>query len=178
MVEKRLNKIINQCQLNWCIIDCVENLSVNFLTNTVQEENINILINEINTEYTPKFLSSAKSKSKRVEDSPSGMANEANNLMQRVKERLAEMKQLKLNELASKFNLLKGSNELEKCLEQLQTVFNNCEFDISEDEDKCESLDLNEAQGEEFNNIMEERREILSRIEVIIENTVNYLNNE
>ena len=28
---------------------------VNFLTNTVQEENLDILINEVNTEYAPKF---------------------------------------------------------------------------------------------------------------------------
>jgi len=37
-------------------------------------------------------------------------------------------------------------------------------------------LDINEAQEEEFNNIMEERSEILSRIEVIIENAINFLN--
>src|SRR5207237_221874 len=48
MVSKRLNKIIDQCQLNWHIIDCVEELSTNFLTNTVQEENINTLIDKIN----------------------------------------------------------------------------------------------------------------------------------
>ena len=55
MVGKRLNKIIDQCQLNWHIIDCVEELSTNFLTNTVQEENLNTLIDEINKEYVPLF---------------------------------------------------------------------------------------------------------------------------
>ena len=37
-------------------------------------------------------------------------------------------------------------------------------------EDKCDSLDLNEKEEEEFNNIMDERKEYLSRLEVIIRN--------
>ena len=60
MVGKRLNKIIDQCQLNWQIIDCMEELSTNFLTNTVQEENLNTLIDEINKEYVPLFLKKKK----------------------------------------------------------------------------------------------------------------------
>ena len=37
-------------------------------------------------------------------------------------------------------------------------------------EDKRDSLDFNENKEEEFNNIMDERKEYLSRLEVIIEN--------
>ena len=55
MIGKRLNKIMSRCQLNWHIIDCVKELLAN-LTNTIQEENINSLIDKINKEYVPKFL--------------------------------------------------------------------------------------------------------------------------
>lgn len=160
MVGKRLNKIIAQCQLDWRVIDCVEELSVNFLTNTVQEENLNMLINEINREYTPKFSFSAKTNE----------INEIDELIQGAKTRLAEIKQLNLNEISTQVNSLKGTNKLELELEQLQAEFNGIEFDICEDENKRRSLDLNEDQEEEFNCILEERREILSRLEVIIEN--------
>ena len=166
MVGKRLNKIVARCQLNWRIVDCVEELTVNFLTNTVQEENLKMLINEINKEYAPKFL-------KR------DMANEISELIQGAKIHLDEIKQLNLNEISTQVDASKkkGINELEEVLEQLQKVFNGFEYDIAEDEDKCESLslNLNEEEKEEFNNIIEERKEILSRLEVMIENTINVL---
>jgi hypothetical protein len=38
MVGKRLNRLMEKCHLNWSIIHCVEELTANFLTNTVQEE--------------------------------------------------------------------------------------------------------------------------------------------
>jgi len=55
MVGRRLNKIMDQCQLNWSIIDCVEEITANFLTNIVQEETFNTLIQEIKKNYIPKF---------------------------------------------------------------------------------------------------------------------------
>src|SRR4051812_40473392 len=99
------------------------------------------------------------------------MANEINKLIQKATDNLAEMKQLNLNELSTQVNSLKGTkttSKLEEVLQQLQTIFNGFEFDICEDEDKRESLDLNDEQVEEFNNIIEERTEILSRLKVII----------
>jgi len=120
-----------------------------------------MLINEINKGYTPKFSLSAK------------RANEINELIQGAKTRLYEIKRLNLNEISTQVDASKkkGTNELREVLEQLQNVFNEFEYDIAEDEDKRVSLDLNEKEGEEFDNIMEERRELLSRLEVIIENT-------
>ena len=61
MIGKRLNRMMEQCQLNWSIIDCVEELTANFLTNTVQEETFNTLIQEINKNYTPKLKKKQKS---------------------------------------------------------------------------------------------------------------------
>lgn len=55
MVGRRLNKIMDQCQLNWSIIDCVEEITANFLTNVVQEETFINLVQEINKNYTPKL---------------------------------------------------------------------------------------------------------------------------
>jgi hypothetical protein len=55
MVGKRLNRLMEKCHLNWSIIDCVEELTANFLTNTVQEETFNILIQEVTKDYTPKY---------------------------------------------------------------------------------------------------------------------------
>jgi hypothetical protein len=161
MVGKRLNKIIARCQLNWKIIDCVEELSVNFLTNTVQEENLNILVSETNKQYAPKF-------SKRNEN------NEVHELLEVAKIHLNEVKNFNLNEAEAQLNLLKGTeekNQLSNKLEQLQIVFNEFEYDIVEDEDMRLSLDLDEEVEDLFNNIMEERRELLSRLEVLIENT-------
>ena len=54
--------------------------------------------------------------------------------------------------------------------DQLQTVFNKFEHNIVMDKDKCNSLDLNKKEEEEFNNIMDKRKEYLSRLEVIIGN--------
>ena len=107
------------------------------------------------------------------------MANEISELIQGAKIHLDEIKQLNLNEISTQVDASKkkGINELEEVLEQLQKVFNGIEYDIAEDEDKCESLslNLNEEEKEEFNNIIEERKEILSRLEVMIENTINVL---
>jgi hypothetical protein len=55
MVGKRINKLMTQCQLSWNMLDCVEEVTINFLTNTVQEENFGRLVTEINKEYRPKY---------------------------------------------------------------------------------------------------------------------------
>ena len=95
MIGKQLNKIIAWCQLNWQIINCVEELLTNFLTNTVQEENLNVFINEINKKYTPKFLTKGSEN------------NEIHKLLEEVKTRLNEIKNLKLNELNAGIKTLK-----------------------------------------------------------------------
>jgi hypothetical protein len=161
MVGKRLNKIITKCQLNWQIIDCVEELSVNFLTNTVQEESLNILINEINEEYAPKFLT------KRSEN------NKIHELLEKARFCLNGIKSLDLNAIDAEIKTLKETNQLNEMLDLLQTKYYELEYDLVKDEDEREFLDLNEKEEEEFNNIMEERREFLSRLEIIIENTKN-----
>ena len=163
MVGRRLNKLIARCQLNWQIIDCVEELSVNFLTNTVQEEHIDTLIEEINKEYAPKFL---KKRSGNNE------VNEVRKFFEGVKTRLNEIKNFKrtINQSIAQIESLKETNQQNQLLEQLKTEFNKFEYDIVEDERNCEFLELNEEEGEEFNSIMEERREFLSRLEVAIEN--------
>jgi Rad3-related DNA helicase len=163
MVGRRLNKLIARCQLNWQIIDCVEELSVNFLTNTVQEEHIDTLIEEINKEYAPKFL---------TKRSGNNEVNEVHKFFEGVKTRLNEIKNFKMtiNESIAQIESLKETNQQNQLLEQLKTEFNKFEYDIVEDERNCEFLELNEEEGEEFNSIMEERREFLSRLEVAIEN--------
>jgi hypothetical protein len=148
MVGKRLNKLIARCQLNWQIIDCVEELSVNFLTNAIQEESIDTLINEINKEYAPKFLTRSRN-------------NEVRKLFEKAKTRLNEIKNL--------IAQIKSSKETNQS-EQLRKEFNEFEYDIVEDERAREFMDLNEEEEEEFNNIIEDRREFLSRLEVVIEN--------
>src|SRR5438045_2281630 len=122
MVGKRLNKMITQCQLNWRVIDCVEEFSVNFLTNTVQEENINILIDEINKEYRPKFL-------------------QKNNIeiFKRAKDRLNEIKKLNIDEIDSKTKILRGTGVLQEIIQQFENLVNNYEFDIEENERKIDS---------------------------------------
>ena len=60
-------------------------------------------------------------------------------------------------------------SQLEEMSDQFQTVFNKFEHNIVMNEDKRNSLDLNEKK-EEFNNIMDERKEYLLRLEVIIGN--------
>ena len=163
MVGRRLNKLIARCQLNWQIIDCVEELSVNFLTNTVQEEHIDTLIEEINKEYAPKFL---------TKRSGNNEINEVRKFFEGVKTRLNEIKNFKrtINQSIAQIESLKETNQQNQLLEQLKTEFNKFEYDIVEDERNCEFLKLNEEEGEEFNSIMEERREFLSRLEVAIEN--------
>ena len=163
MVGRRLNKLIARCQLNWQIIDCVEELSVNFLTNTVQEEHIDTLIEEINKEYAPKFL---------TKRSGNNEVNEVRKFFEGVKTRLNEIKNFKrtINQSIAQIESLKETNQQNQLLEQLKTEFNKFEYDIVEDECNCEFLELNEEEGEEFNSIMEERREFLSRLEVAIEN--------
>jgi hypothetical protein len=153
MVGKRLNKIIAQCQLNWHIIDCVEELSTNFLTNTVQEENINTLIDEINKEYIPKF---SKKKIKEIS--------------QRLKARLNEIKNLNLNDINGQIKILRGTDVLPDVLRQFETLVKNYEFDIMEDEHDIENLNLQIEEEDEFTKIIEERKEITSRLGVILEN--------
>ena len=65
--------------------------------------------------------------------------------------------------------ILKETSQLKEMSDQLQTVFNEFKYDIVMNEDKRNSLDLNEKE-KEFNNIMDERKEYLLRLEVIIGN--------
>jgi hypothetical protein len=164
MVGRRLNKLIARCQLNWQIIDCVEELSVNFLTNTVQEEHIDTLIEEINKEYAPKFL---------TKRSGNNEVDEVHKFFEEVKTRLNEIKNFEktINKSIAQIESLKETNQQNQLLEQLKTEFNKFEYNIIEDDKRnCEFLELNEEEEEEFNSIMEERREFLSRLEVAIEN--------
>ena len=101
--------------------------------------------------------------------------NEIHELLEGAKIHLNEIKKFKLNEIDAKLKTLKEKDQLSKILDQLQTEFNKLEYDILEDENKRQALDLNEKEDDEFNNIMEERREFLSRLEVIIENAKNKL---
>ena len=156
MVGKRLNKIIDQCQLNWQIIDCVEELSTNFLTNTVQEENLNTLIEDINKEYIPEF---SKKNNEKV-----------NEITQRAKARLIEIKKLNLDEMDTQLKNLKGTDVLTVILQQFKDLFNNYENEIMEDELEFENLGL-QIEEDEFTNIIKERKEIISRLRVILENT-------
>ena len=161
MVGKRLNKIISKCQLNWHIIDCVEELTVNFLTNTVQEENLNILINEINKEYTPKFLEKNSS------------INKFNELSQRAKARLSKIKELNLDDIDAQLKILQGTEAGSKVLTEFETLLNKYEFDIAEDEYEFESL-APQIEDEEFTEVMGERKDILSRFKTILENIKYY----
>ena len=159
MIGKRLNKIMSRCQLNWHIIDCVEELSTNFLTNTVQEENINTLIDEINKEYVPKF-----SKKKSI--------SEIKAISQRAKARLDEMKKLDLDEIDTQTKNLRETDVLSEILQQFEKLVNNYEFDIIEDEQEFENLNLQIEDDDEFTfaNIIKERKEIISQLGVILEN--------
>ncbi|MGF7230368.1 hypothetical protein, partial [Arachidicoccus sp.] len=160
MVGKRLNKIIDQCQLNWHIIDCVEELSTNFLTNTVQEENLNTLIDEINKEYVPLF-----SKKKSI-----GETKEM--ISQRAKARLNKMRDLDLPGIEAQIEILKGTDVLWEVLYDFDKLARNSESDIMEDGRGFENLNL-EGEDEftnEFINIIEERKEILSRLRTILGN--------
>src|ERR1041384_4970246 len=127
MVGRRLNKLIARCQLNWQIIDCVEELSVNFLTNTVQEEHIDTLIEEINKEYAPKFL---------TKRSGSNEVNEVYKFFEEVKTRLNEIKNFKMtiNKSIAQIESLKETNQQNQLLEQLKTEFNKFEYNIIEDD--------------------------------------------
>ena len=53
--------------------------------------------------------------------------------------------------------------------DQLQMIFNEFEHNVVINKDKRDSLDLNENE-EEFNNIMDKRKEYFSRLEIIIGN--------
>ena len=160
MVGKRLNKIIDQCQLNWHIIDCVEELSTNFLTNTVQEENLNTLIDEINKEYVPLF-----SKKKSI-----GETKEM--ISQRVKAYLSKMKDLNLPNIEAQIEKLKGTDVQWEVLYEFDKLAKNSESDILEDEYEFENLNLEEEDEFtiEFTEIIEERKEILSRLGEILKN--------
>ena len=60
-------QLIIQYSLYVYSIDCVEEFSVNFLTNIIQKENLNSLIEEINKVYTPKFLTKKSMDNERKE---------------------------------------------------------------------------------------------------------------
>jgi hypothetical protein len=175
MVGKRLNKLIEQCQLNWQIIDCVEELTTNFLTNTVQEENLNILIDEINKEYILKF-SKKKSASGLNEYIPESSKKNSNNksinekISQRAKVRFNEMKRLNLDEIDVRLKSLRGTDVLPVVLQGFKELADNYERDIMEDEREFENLDLQIEEGDEFTNIIEKSKEIISRLGVILEN--------
>ena len=131
----------------------MEELSTNFLTNTVQEENLNTLIGEINKEYIPKF---------------SKKGNVYSEIIQRAKARLNEMKDLNLNEIDTQLKNLRGTDVLSNILQQFEELVNNCEFDVNEDEHEFENLNLQIEEEDEFAYIIEERKEIISRLGVIL----------
>ena len=160
MVGKRLNKIIDQCQLNWHIIDCVEELSTNFLTNTVQEENLNTLIDEINKEYVPLF-----SKKKSIGETKERIS-------QRVKARLSKIRDLNIPNIEAQIEKLKGTDVQWEVLYEFDKLAKNSESDILEDEYEFENLNLEEEDEFtiEFTEIIEERKEILSRLGEILKN--------
>ena len=72
----------------------------NFLTNTVQEENLNVFINEINKKYALKFLTKGSEN------------NEICELLEEAKTHLNEIKNLKLNKLNAGIKILKEMSQL------------------------------------------------------------------
>ena len=138
----------------------MEELSTNFLTNTVQEENLNTLIDEINKEYVPLFL-----KKKSI-----GETKEM--ISQRVKARLSKMRDLNLPNIEAQIEKLKGTDVQWKVLYEFDKLAKNSESDILEDEYEFENLNLEEEDEFmiEFTEIIEERKEILSRLRAILKN--------
>jgi hypothetical protein len=166
MVGKRLNKLMLQCQLNWSIIDCVEELSVNFLTNTVQEENFNTFIEEINKDYSPQYLSRTSTNQKKSAQS------EFDKLLEGSQARLAEIQKLKLSEIEEHMKVDQSYKLSAEDIDKYKDEFNNFEFDIAADEDKLRGI-AEELAGEDYEkviDIIDQRRELLSRLEVILEN--------
>ena len=154
--------MITQCELTWKIIDCVEEFSINFLTNVIQEENFNLLIEEINKIYTPWFPKPVKQI--HIDD-----------LFQRSKDHLAEIQRLDLNEIRDRIREIEGSKvDLTNYLDHLQTIYNDFESNVLEDEDDLKSSESQE--NDDVNEILEESRELLSRFEVILENIKVKLN--
>lgn len=92
-----------------------------------------------------------------------------NEISQRAKARLNELKKLNLDEIDTQFKNLRGTSVLSVILRQYKDLFNNYENEIMEDEIEIENLDL-QIEEDEFTNIIEERKEIISRLGVIIEN--------
>lgn len=92
-----------------------------------------------------------------------------NEISQRAKARLNELKKLNLDEIDTQFKNLRGTSVLSVILRQYKDLFNNYENEIMEDEIEIENLDL-QIEEDEFTNIIEERKEIISRLGVILEN--------
>jgi hypothetical protein len=78
------------------------------------------------------------------------------------------MKNLNLDEIDTQVKNLRGTDVLSGILQQFEELFNNYEFDVNEDEHEFENLNLQIEEEDEFAHIIEERKEIISRLGVIL----------
>ena len=93
-------------------------------------------------------------------------------ISQRAKARLNKMRDLDLPDIEAQLETLKGTNVLWEVLYEFDKLARNSESDIMEDGRGFENLNL-EGEDEftnEFINIIEERKEILSRLRTILGN--------
>jgi hypothetical protein len=161
MVGKRINKLMSQCQLSWNMLDCVEEVTINFLTNTVQEENFGRLVTEINKEYRPKY--------DELEDNE----DDAAVLLEQSKNRLVNFQgQINLENIRNQVGQINEKDELIKFVNNLQTERNKFEYDIAEDGSTLDSIE-NHIEKKEYDIIeahLQKRRVYLSRLDVLLEN--------
>jgi len=82
------------------------------------------------------------------------------------------MKKLDLDEIDTQTKNLRETDVLSEILQQFEKLVNNYEFDIIEDEQEFENLNLQIEDDDEFTfaNIIKERKEIISQLGVILEN--------
>jgi hypothetical protein len=161
MVGKRINKLMTQCQLSWNMLDCVEEVTINFLTNTVQEENFGRLVTEINKEYRPKY------------DELDDNEDDAAVLLEQSKNRLVNFQgQINLENIRNQVGQINEKDELIKFVNNLQTERNKFEYDIAEDGSTLDSIE-NHIEKKEYDIIeahLQKRRVYLSRLDVLLEN--------
>jgi hypothetical protein len=193
MVGKRLNKIMSTCRLNWKVVDCVEELSVNFLTNTVQEENFDTLLTEISKEYRPAFSSankkrksdksgtgesaSKKCKSGTSESDESEIsANEKGKLRESEISGLLRLSKERLQDIRLKFNQLKseeqemGEDEAGNSKLNVENTYDGFDYDIEKDLGQLEKM-KDQITQEQYNQVIEilnQRKEYLSQLEEFV----------
>jgi hypothetical protein len=80
------------------------------------------------------------------------------------------MKRLNLDEIDVQLKILRGTNVLPVVSQGFKELADNYERDIMEDEREFENLDLQIEEGDEFTNIIEKSKEIISRLGVILKN--------